>query len=136
MSRFETVSHVLQAEFEKPYAYGVSDCFLTGLTVADAVRGSKLVGDFQGRYSTLRGAHRVLRNEGHTSLVTLFQGMFEPIAPARAAIGDLGIYALPVEGSKRAAEHVGVHDGRNFRIKGENGPITFAYTQALAAFRV
>lgn len=136
MSRFQIVADTLAAELAKPYAHGEADCFLMGLAVADAVTGSTFKDRFAGRYSTLRGAHRVLRNEGHTSLVPLLGTMLDPIAPAMAGLGDLAVIAVPMEDSTRHAEHVGVHDGRQFVVKGEGGVQRFPFSQAAAAFRV
>jgi hypothetical protein len=123
-------------QLAKPYAYGSADCFFTGLAVIDAVQGTDHRSTYADRYTTLIGAQRALRKEGHDSLVSFFATLVEKIAPAMAHLGDLGIVSLPVEGSKRMAEHVGVHDGRMFVVKTEDGVKRFPFTAAIAAFRV
>ena len=136
MSRFETVQATLQAEIAKPYAYGSADCFFTGLAMIDALNGTDHVSDYRGRYKTLAGAQKALRADGHKSLVTFFEVLGGPrIAPLQASIGDIGVIALPVEGKKRLAEHVGVHDGRGWWVKTEDGVRKFDSAQATSAYR-
>jgi hypothetical protein len=136
MSRFETVCATLEAEMAKPYAYGIADCFFTGLAMIDALQGTDYQKTYAGRYTTLAGAQKALRQEGHKTLVTFFEGLLAPCAPAQAYLGDICIIALPVPGKKRMAEHVGVHDGRRFIVKTDEGRKVFEYTDAIAAFRV
>jgi hypothetical protein len=102
----------------------------------DAVQGTDHVETYRGRYKSLAGAQKALRNEGHKTLVSFFEGLLGPTAPAMAHLGDLGIVSLPIEGSKRMAEHVGIHDGRMFVVKTEEGVKRFPFTAAIAAFRV
>lgn len=136
MSRFQIVADTLAAELAKPYAYGSTDCFFTGLATIDALKGTNFVVTYQGRYKTLAGAQRALRREGHKSLVSFFEALpIAQIAPLQASIGDVGVIALPVEGKKRLAEHVGVHNGRQWVVKTEEGTLNFDSAQALAAFR-
>lgn len=136
MSRFETVSLILDQEMAKAYAYGSADCYFTGLRAIDALTGTKHRETYKGRYKTLRGAQAALRKEGHKSLVSFFEALLPRIAPLQAYIGDVGVIALPIEGSKRLAEHVGVHNGRQWVVKTETGPKVFDSAQAIAAFRV
>lgn len=136
MTRFETASSVLERELAKPYAYGRSDCFLMGMAMVDALRGTDHRKAYAGRYKTLRGAHGVLKRSGHDTLAELMEALLGTrIAPLQAHIGDVGIIALQVEGSKRIAEHVGVHDGRQWVVKAEDGPMYFGSAHAAAAFR-
>ena len=136
MSRFETVQATLQAEIAKPYAYGSADCFFTGLAMIDALNGTDHVSDYRGRYKTLAGAQKALRADGHKSLVSFMEALLGiRIAPLQASIGDIGVIALPVEGKKRLAEHVGIHDGRGWWVKTEDGVRKFDSAQATAAYR-
>lgn len=136
MSRFDAVCVTLEAELAKPYVYGTADCFFTGLAVIDALQGTNHTEAYSGRYTTLAGAQKALRTEGHKSLVTFFGGLLGSCAPAQAYLGDIGIIALPVPKRKRLAEHVGVHDGRRFVVKTAEGKRSFEFAQAIAAFRV
>lgn len=140
MSRFEIVSAILEREFAKPYGHVYSetssDCFFTGLANIDAVRDTDLCRKYKGRYKTLIGAQRALKREGHTSLVSFFEAILEPIAPLQAYIGDVTIVSLPVEGKERMAEHVGIHTGAKIWVKTEAGRQEFIPSEAIAAFRV
>lgn len=136
MSRFQVVSDTLKAELAKPYSYGSTDCFFTGLRIVDAIRGTKHVNTYKNRYKTLVGAQKALRNDGHKTLTTFLEALsLSRIAPLQAIIGDIGVIALPVEGKNRLAEHVGVHDGRQWIVKTETGTLNFDSAQAQAAFR-
>lgn len=139
MNRFDLVVITMQREFSKPYGHvysdNASDCFFTGLAMVDAIQGTDLRKTYEGRYKTLAGAQRALKKEGHTTLVSFFDALLEQIAPLQAHIGDLAIVSLPVEGTNRMAEHVGIHTGNRVRVKTEAGAVEFSPAQAIAAFR-
>ena len=61
--------------------------------------------------------------------------MLPAVSPLQARIGDIGVIALPLT-NKRDAEHVGVHTGRAWAVKTEDGLRTFDVIRAKAAFRV
>lgn len=129
MTRFEILDAVLKEELAKPYRYGSADCFFLGLRMATAFGHKGLITRYRRRYTTLRGAQRALRKDGHKSLVTLFAALLEPCAPAMARIGDLGIVQIG------NAEHVAICLGTRFITKTEAGPSYHDITAVIAAFR-
>jgi hypothetical protein len=129
MSRFETVDATLKAELEKPYAFGIADCFFLGIAMLDALSGSDNRGKFGKAYRTMAGAQRALRRRGHTSLVQLFETLAEPCAPAAARLGDIVILQLGPH------EHVGICLGSRFITKTDKGASYHALADCIAAFR-
>ncbi|SPL63579.1 DUF6950 family protein [Ochrobactrum soli] len=133
MTRYEILRPVLQEELEKPYIYGLADCFMLGCQVADAFDASRdLVGRYGGTYTTLAGAQKALRRHGHKSLVTFFETHLTPIGPASAQVGD--IVVIVIDGG----EHVGVCLGASGRFvtKTADGPTYHRVSDCIAAFRV
>ncbi|MHB2265652.1 DUF6950 family protein [Aliihoeflea sp. PC F10.4] len=129
MTRFEKVQAVVAKELDKSYVVGKSDCFLMGLRVAAALGAKGIISQYAGRYSTLKGAQRVLRRLGHKSLVTLMATHLEPCAPAMARMGDLVVLQVS------EAEHLGVCVGARFLTKTEAGLSYHDITAVTAAFR-
>lgn len=131
MTRYEIVSRVIEEEMARPFHLGVSDCFLIGARVADALDPSRqLYIKYAGRYSTQLGAGRVLRREGCASLTDLLAQHLEPCAPARAVLGDL------VVARGDGIEHVAVClSSTRFIGKTEAGPVWRTLHDVISAFR-
>lgn len=128
-NRFIIVAETLKTELAKPYVYGQADCFMLGIAMADALAGTDLRAEYQGCYSTLKGAQKALRKRGHTSLVTFFTDHLEPCAPAEAQLGDLVVIQAG------GGEHVGICLGTRFVTKTEGGQQSFGLADCIAAFR-
>ena len=132
MTRFETMTPVLQAELEKPYMYGESDCFFLGCQIADAFDASReMTFTYWRSYKTLAGAQRALRKRGHKSLKSFFAERLETIAPATAQVGD--IVVILIDGG----EHVGICLGASGRFvtKTADGASYHRVGECIAAFR-
>jgi hypothetical protein len=129
MNRFEIVEATLNAELAKPYQYGIADCFFLGIAMIDALSGSDNRKKFAKAYRTLPGAQRALRRRGHTSLVTLFETIVEPCAPAEARLGDIVVLQLGPH------EHVGICLGSKFLTKTDKGKSYHVISDCIAAFR-
>jgi hypothetical protein len=128
-SRFEIVSKTLRPLLAEPYAYGTTDCFITTLTVADALGGTDVAEAYRGRYRTKTGAGRLLRRLGHSSLVPLLDTHFPRCAPAEARVGDIAI-VMAEDG-----EHCAVCAGQAFIVKTERGRRDFPVSACIAAYR-
>ncbi len=136
MTRFEIVSRVMADELEKPYAFGVADCFMLGCRMIDALTGSDHCGAYGGSYDTLAGAQKALRKQGCKSLSQFFLKRIglETVTPAFCQIGDIAILELDHNG--RMAEHVAVFNGRTFTTKTETGSASYGFDAVKAAFKV
>lgn len=121
----------------EPHVYGQSDCMMrVGYCAAamfdDPLRGEILavLDTYRGRYSSLRGAHRVLAKDGLTplSLVTKF---FAEIEPVEAGDGDIG--ALTEDGRNWG---FGIVSGAHFYVATESGTGILPRSSMQKAFRV
>jgi hypothetical protein len=72
-----------------PHAYGSHDCALHGANVVRAITGIDHGAPFRGRYSTARGALKVLRSIGAGTLEATFDAHLPVIPVAFAGRGDL-----------------------------------------------
>jgi hypothetical protein len=129
MTRFEIVAATLSAEMAKPYEYGIADCFFLGIAMIDALAGSEHRKTYSKDYRTILGAQKALRKRGHKSLVTFFETIAQPCAPAAARLGDIVILQL---GSH---EHVGICLGSRFVTKTDQGQSYHSLSDCIAAFR-
>jgi hypothetical protein len=129
MNRFEIVEATLSAEMAKPYEYGISDCFFLGIAMIDALARTNRRSTYAKDYRTILGAQKALRRRGHKSLVTFFETIVEPCAPAAARVGDIVILQLG------AHEHVGICLGQRFVTKTDHGQSYHNLSDCIAAFR-
>lgn len=132
MSRFITVDRAIVEAMSAPYAYNKNDCFMLALTVIDALRGTSYVKKYKGRYTTIKGAHRALLNDGHKSFVTFFEALLEaePVGFGSAQIGDIAVCDLG------GAEHLAVYGGNVWHSISLDGPVTFTNQDVKAVFKV
>lgn len=81
------------AEIERhatlPAQYGVSDCFVFAMDVAQACVDREL--DYHRDYSTEAGALKALHAEGHNDVADAFKSFFEEIPPSFAGRADVGV---------------------------------------------
>lgn len=77
----------------REFVPGVHDCALFAAGAVDAMTGVDIAAPFRGRYRTLRGGTRILRNAGHADHIALARAHFEEIHASRAAPGDLAVLA-------------------------------------------
>lgn len=132
MSRFEIMTPVLQAELDKPYVFGESDCFFLGCQMADAYDPSReMTFSYWRSYRTLAGAQRALRKRGHKSLTSFFEQHLERVSPAQAQVGDIVVILI------ENGEHVGICLGASGRFvtKTADGPSYHRMADCIAAFR-
>lgn len=111
------------------FAYGSNDC---ALFAADAIRemtGSDPLADLRGRWTTARGAARLLNKMGGLrAAATSLLG--DEIAPAFAQRGD--VVLLPNEGR----ECLGICTGLVAAAPGATGIVWLPMSAAVAAWRV
>jgi hypothetical protein len=72
-----------------PFEYGRHDCALFGADCALALTGTDPAPDFRGKYRTLAGSIRALRNIGEGDLESTFDARFSVKPAAFARRGDL-----------------------------------------------
>lgn len=74
-----------------PFAPGRHDCALFAAGAVEAMTGMDYARPFKGRYTTLKGGLRILREAGFADAVALAAAWLPEIAPAFAAPGDLAV---------------------------------------------
>ena len=129
MDRNSIVLQTIQSELVKPYEYGVADCFMMACAVVDAVSGTNYSETYLGRYTSLIGAQKALRKEGHKSLVGFWAELLEPISPSLAQYGDIAVVDI------NGVEHCAVCFG-DFISKEKTGQTRFALSAVKVAFKV
>ena len=131
MTRFEIATPVIEAELVKPYAYGVSDCFLLAAKVATALQPEcTLLDEYEGRYKTKLGAQRIMMRAGFVSLTDLVDKHFKRRPPASAVYGDIAVVTLP------DGEHFAVCVGQRFVVKLPHKPTFCDLGTVKAAYQV
>ena len=73
----------------RPFEWGEWDCILFACAAADAMTGHDAAAAYRGRYTTRRGAARILRRLGQGTLLATVDHEFPAKPVARAIRGDL-----------------------------------------------
>jgi hypothetical protein len=74
-----------------PFQPGVHDCALFAAGAIFAMADVDFAADFRGKYSTINGGLKLLQKAGFADHIALAAHLFEDIAPAFAAPGDLAV---------------------------------------------
>lgn len=84
------IAHVVKSA-SRPLEPGVHDCAMFAADAVLALTGEDHVGEFRGRYRTLRGGLRMLRRSGYADHVALAAGILPERPHAMARPGDLAV---------------------------------------------
>jgi hypothetical protein len=79
----------------RQWAYGRHDCALFAAGAVEAMTGADLAAGWRGRYRTLRGGLRVLRQAGFADHVALAESLLPAVHPAQLMPGDLAVLQGP-----------------------------------------
>lgn len=82
---------LIAAKETEPFAYGKNDCSLFASDCVYAQTEIDLVAEHRGRYRTMAGGIRRLKEAGYTSHVDFLEKNFGEVPVAFAQFGDLGI---------------------------------------------
>lgn len=119
----------IHARLMMPFAWGQNDCVMFSGAAIQAETGRQPFAAYEGRYSTLTGAYRILAAGGGLApMVSELLGA--PIAPRLARDGDVGL--LLVEGQEMLALRIGV----NWLAPAERGLGTLRGDDAVHGWRV
>lgn len=120
---------VIQHHAGLPFTWGSSDCLDLSADSAAACLGDDLLKKFR-RYTTERGAAKVLVEEGLANVGEVLASVFPEIPPSLAQRGDIGVILR--DGSLSA----GVFTSFGFASKAEQGVIYEPITAVARAFKV
>jgi hypothetical protein len=80
---------VVEANLDRPYAWGQHDCLIFPANVVKAVTGKDHARGHRGKYNSLATAYRHLQEMGFTSPAALLDSLFERKPVGFAQRGDL-----------------------------------------------
>lgn len=90
------LSKCIEEALQRPFEWGRHDCALFAADAVLAMTGVDPAEGWRGRYSTPRGAIRVLRRDGYDDHIAYAEGYLPEVHPARAAMGDIVMVETPV----------------------------------------
>lgn len=97
MNRFSNWDYILNEYIESkrdvPFEYGVNDCctFMSGAVMA--MTGYDPMEEFRGKYDSLRGTIKVLKEIGNGDLKSTLDVKFPEIPVGSAQRGDLALFS-------------------------------------------
>lgn len=117
-----------------PFAWGAHDCgpgLAGNLTLA--ITGVDAAAKYRGRYTTMTGALRVLRNSGFETLGDLVASILpEHDHPSMARVGDV----VAIRSDSAFGHALGVVNGERVFVLTERGIGTVDRSEAVRAFKV
>lgn len=117
---------------KSPFEYGATDCACFAAGAVEAMTGVDPMASIRGRYKTVKGGLKVLRDAGAKSLVDLVARNFEEVHPSAARVGDIAVMAS--DGPFGAA--LGVVAGERVMAMSEAGLDSVDRSAMTRAFRV
>lgn len=124
------LSDFIERSVNRPFEWGVSDCTLFAASAAAEMTGVDFAKALRGKYSSARGAQRLMDEAGGLSAILLSTGL-EEVQPLCAQRGD----AVMVETDGREALGVIGMDG-GVVCQGPDGLTFLPIDRALRAWRV
>lgn len=125
------LGETLAAAADRPFVFGALDCCLFAADCVIAQTGFDPVAEFRGRYTTARGAARILRRAGFAN----FEALFDVRFPATQVLG-VGDLALIPEGGDGPAMAVVVPPSLIACFDMSDGLITLPLAAASKGWRV
>lgn len=127
----ENLTAYLSGVAATPFAYGEHDCALFVAGAVQAMTGADPAAGVRGHYNTVKGGLKVLSEAGYRSPLEMVAGLFDPVPPALAQVGDIAI--LPATGAQPA---MGIIVGEVIAVLRDDGLGHVPRMDAVAAYRV
>lgn len=90
LSDWETrLAEYIASKRHEPFAYGKNDCCYFAFGAVEAVTGEDKMSEFRGKYRTLAGSLRALRDIGAGDLESTMDTKFPTIPVGKAGRGDI-----------------------------------------------
>jgi hypothetical protein len=74
------------------FEYGVNDCCLFAAGAVEAVTGEDPMSEFRGKYDSLKGSLKAIKDIGAGTLEATLDGKFPEVAIGNAQRGDLAFF--------------------------------------------
>lgn len=114
-----------------PFVMGQHDCALFVAGAVAAMTGIDPAAAYRGTYTTVKGGLKAVLKQGFASHEAVFAALFEPIAPAFAAVGDIAVIDRPGD-----IPILGIFEGERIAVAGDDGLAFIPREMATSAYRV
>jgi hypothetical protein len=88
----DALSNYIAAKRHEPFEYGVNDCCLFAAGAVIEVTGEDPMPEFRGKYDSLKGSLKVIKEIGAGTLEATLDGKFPEIGIGYAQRGDLAFF--------------------------------------------
>ena len=85
------VNYILLKRHE-PFEYGVNDCCMFALGAALEITGEDKMSEFRGKYDSLKGSLKVIKEIGAGTLEATLDGKFPEVSIGYTQRGDLAFF--------------------------------------------
>lgn len=86
------LSSYIASKRHEPFAYGRNDCCYFCFGAVEAITGEDRMSEFRGKYRTLAGSLRALRDIGAGDLESTMDAKFPEIPVSSSQRGDIAFY--------------------------------------------
>lgn len=77
---------------DEPFEYGVNDCCLFAAGAVEAITGEDPMSEFRGKYDSLKGSIKAIKEIGAGTLEETLDGKFAEVSIGYAQRGDLAFF--------------------------------------------
>jgi len=88
----EALADYIAIKRHEPFEYGVNDCCLFASGAVEAVTGEDPMSEFRGKYDSLKGSLKAIKDIGAGTLEATLDGKFPEVAIGNAQRGDLAFF--------------------------------------------
>jgi hypothetical protein len=85
----QALANYIAIKRHEPFEYGVNDCCLFAAGAVEAVTGEDPMSEFRGKYDSLKGSLKAIKDIGAGTLEATLDGKFPEVAIGNAQRGDL-----------------------------------------------
>ncbi len=75
----------------KPFVPGQHDCAIFASGWVEAMTGTDVAKDWRGKYKTIAGGYRLIRESGYADHVDFVCKNFQEVPPSFAQVGDMAV---------------------------------------------
>lgn len=88
----EALSNYIATKRHEPFDYGVNDCCLFAAGAVEAITGEDPMSEFRGKYDSLKGSIKALKDIGAGTLEATMDNKFPEVEIGHAQRGDLAFF--------------------------------------------
>jgi len=88
----DALANYIAIKRHEPFEYGVNDCCLFAAGAVLQITGEDPIPEFRGKYDSLKGSLKVIKEIGAGTLEATLDGKFPEVAIGHAQRGDLAFF--------------------------------------------